>query len=239
MNSEEVIFDYQRSSHTGLDETVYAAGKSVGQIAYIANAAGARGARLLITRLALEQFQALPHLLRNRLDYCAISSTARLGPVAPVSRAPRIALLAAGTSDIPVAREAERTLRYYGEDIALFADIGVAGLWRLMDRIDAIRTYPVLVVVAGMDAALPTVVAGLTHSALIAVPTSVGYGVATGGHAALNAILASCSPGISVVNIDNGFGAACAALRIVHMMDRAVAQVAIAPGKASLLSEES
>jgi NCAIR mutase (PurE)-related protein len=235
MKSSEVNFDYERSARTGLDEVVFAAGKSVDQIAYIVEASVARQVRLFITRLAPAQFEALPEAHRARLDYCAVSSTARLGAPVPLRRAPRIALLAAGTSDIPVALEAERTLRYYGEAIELFADIGVAGLWRLTERIDAIRLYPVLIVVAGMDAALPTVVAGLTHSALIAVPTSVGYGVAAGGHTALTAILASCSPGIATVNIDNGFGAACAALRIVHMMDRAVAQVAIASGEASPL----
>jgi NCAIR mutase (PurE)-related protein len=237
MRGGEINFDYERSSRTGLEEVVYAAGKSVEQIVQIVEAAVTRNARLLITRLAPHQVQALPDEVRGRLDYCVVSSTARLGAAMPLTRAPRIALLAAGTSDIPVAREAERTLRYYGEDAELFADIGVAGLWRLMERIDAIRRFPVLIVIAGMDAALPTVVAGLTHSALIAAPTSVGYGVATGGHAALNAILASCSPGITVVNIDNGFGAACAALRIVHMMDRAVVDASIGNGDASTPSK--
>jgi pyridinium-3,5-biscarboxylic acid mononucleotide synthase len=96
----------------------------------------------------------------------------------------------------------------------VFADVGVAGLWRLTSRLDELRSFPIVVAIAGMDAALPTVLGGLLGASIVAVPTSVGYGVAAGGHAALNAILASCAPGIVVTNIDNGYGAACAALRI-------------------------
>jgi hypothetical protein len=106
-------------------------------------------------------------------------------------------------------------LRFQGVPALRIADVGVAGLWRLLARMDEIRAMPVVIIVAGMDAALPSVVAGLVGGAVIAVPTSVGYGVAAGGHAALNAVLASCAPGLVVVNIDNGYGAACAALRIL------------------------
>jgi NCAIR mutase (PurE)-related protein len=99
------------------------------------------------------------------------------------------------------------------------ADIGVAGLWRLMRRLDEIRQHAVVIVAAGMDAALPSVVAGLVPAAIIAIPTSVGYGVAAGGRTALDTLLASCAPGITVVNIDNGYGAACAALRLLRALD--------------------
>jgi NCAIR mutase (PurE)-related protein len=244
MIEDEIKLDFKRAERTGLDEAIYGAGKSPDQIAFIVETARVRGARLLVTRLAQAHFDALPDATRACLDYCSVSSTARLGPLLPLVRPARVALLAAGTSDMPVAREAERTLRHYGERVELFADVGVAGLWRLTSRIDAISAFPVVIAVAGMDAALPTVVGGLIRSALIAVPTSVGYGVAQGGHAALTAILASCSPGMTVVNIDNGFGAGCAALRILHILDRAVANANAAdaePGlsrEASLISEE-
>jgi len=238
MTNDEVELDFRRAERTGLDEAVYGAGKSPEQLAFIVEAALERGARLLITRLPIPQFETLPESIRSCLDYCPVSSTARVGRILPFVKAPRIALLAAGSSDIPVTREAERTLHHYGDDTALFADVGVAGLWRLMTRIEAIGAFPVVIAIAGMDAALPTVVAGLIKSALIAVPTSVGYGVAQGGRVALEAILASCSPGISVVNIDNGFGAACAALRIVHTLDAAVLASSASHGL-SLTSQEN
>ena len=114
-----------------------------------------------------------------------------------------------------MAKEVARTLQYYGHLATEISDVGVAGLWRLLDRLDDIKTAKVIVVVAGMDAALPTVLGGLVPQPIIGVPTSVGYGVAQGGTAALHAMLVSCSPGITVTNIDNGYGAACAALRIL------------------------
>jgi pyridinium-3,5-biscarboxylic acid mononucleotide synthase len=120
----------------------------------------------------------------------------------------------AGTSDLPVGREAAPTLAFAGQRYREYTDVGVAGLWCLLERIGDIRSSPVVIVAAGMDAALVSVVGGLVSSAVIALPTSVGYGVALGGATALHAALASCAPGISVVNIDNGYGAACAALRI-------------------------
>ncbi len=122
-------------------------------------------------------------------------------------------------------REAERTLRHRGEVATVFADVGVAGLWRITSRLEELRAFPIVVAVAGMDAALPTVLGGLLAASIVAVPTSVGYGIAAGGHAALHAILASCAPGIVVTNIDNGYGAACAALRIARIVRAATAFV--------------
>ena len=116
---------------------------------------------------------------------------------------------------LPVAREASRTLEYSGETPLYITDVGVAGLWRLLDRLDEIRRARVVIAVAGMDAALPTVVAGLVDVPIVGVPTSVGYGAAEGGQTALKAMLASCASGLTVTNIDNGYGAACAALRIL------------------------
>ncbi len=214
---EEVRLDFDRARRAGLDETIYAQGKSAAQLELILETADARGAPLLITRLPHEKFAALSKRWSSRLDYCTASNTAFFGRGAcPMPGPARIAIVAAGSSDAPVAREAQRTLAYNRIASAAFLDVGVAGLWRLAGCLEALREFPVIIAVAGMDAALPTVLGGLVASVIIAVPTSVGYGVAAGGHAALNAILASCAPGITTVNIDNGYGAACAALRVLR-----------------------
>ncbi|MCJ2037305.1 nickel pincer cofactor biosynthesis protein LarB [Methylobacterium sp. J-068] len=213
---DEFVLDFARPERIGLEEAIYAAGKSPVQIDAILEAAAARGASLLLTRLDPDKHAALAEAHRRRIDYCGVSRTAIFGTPRPLRGPSRIGIVAAGTSDVPVAREAERTLAYQGHAATLFADVGVAGLWRLTRRLEEIRALPVLIVAAGMDAALPSVLGGLVASALIAVPTSVGYGVAEGGRTALDAILASCAPGITVVNIDNGYGAACAAMRWLH-----------------------
>ncbi len=195
---------------------MFAASKTVAQLADIIGANISRNARLLVTRLDVAKFDALPSEQRARLDYDGISRTAILGePGSPRKSAP-IAVLSAGTSDIPVSREAVRTLNYYRHPCTEWNDVVVAALWRLMDRVEEIRAAPIVIVAAGMDAALVSVVGGLVSGAIIAVPTSVGYGVATGGTAALHAALCSCAPGVTVVNIDNGYGAACAAMRIIN-----------------------
>ena len=219
--SDEFVLDVAREERVVLEEAVFCAGKSAAQIDAIRANASERGlAALLLTRLDAEKLAALSPRHRDRIDYCDVSRTAVFGRVRAVAGRARVAVVCAGTSDVPVAREAVRTLAYHGEVATLVVDVGVAGLWRLTRRLDELRAHPVLIVAAGMDAALPSVVGGLVAGAIIAVPTSVGYGVAAGGRAALDALLASCSPGISVVNIDNGYGAACAALRIIHASAR-------------------
>lgn len=215
-----MIFDFDRRRRIGLDETVFAAGKTPAQLGEIIRLGLERHSRLLMTRLDAAKFEALPAELRERLDYCVLSRTAILGGLEPVRELPAIAVLTAGTSDLPVSREAVRTLRYYGQGCTEWNDIGVAGLWRLLDRLDDIKRAAIVIVVAGMDAALVSIVGGLVAGVVIAVPTSVGYGIAAGGTTALHASLASCAPGVSVVNIDNGYGAACAALRITHALAR-------------------
>jgi NCAIR mutase (PurE)-related protein len=212
----DVVPDFDRERRIGLPEAIYCAGKSPEQIAGIIDGAVARGASLLLTRLDEPRLAALPAEMRRWLDYDAMSRTAFLGAVPEPSGAIRVAVVTAGTSDVPVADEAIRTLRFQGIAASRVADVGVAGLWRLLDRVSDLRGMRVVIVVAGMDAALPSVVAGLVPGVVIAVPTSVGYGVAAGGHAALNALLASCAPGLVVVNIDNGYGAACAAIRVLR-----------------------
>lgn len=189
--------------------------KSAAQIDAIVAHAIALGQRLLLTRLGPRKLGRLSPPVRTALDYDDVSRTAMLGPL-PASRGMgRVAIVCGGTSDVTVAREAARTLAFAGETPTPFVDVGVAGLWRLMEHLDDIRLHRVVIAVAGMEGALFSVLAGLVPSAVIAVPTSVGYGVAAGGQAALNAALASCASGIAVVNIDNGFGAAHVALRIL------------------------
>lgn len=217
---DEFTLDFARPERIGLEEAVYAAGKSPAQIEAILEAASARETSLLLTRLDHDRHAALGPDWRQRLDYCVVSRTAILGAPRPLRAAATIAIVAAGTSDMPVVREAERTLSYQGEASTIIADVGVAGLWRLTRRLEEIRAHPIVIVVAGMEAALGSVLGGLVPSAIIAVPTSVGYGVASGGRLALDALLASCAPGLTVVNIDNGYGAACAALRLIKAARR-------------------
>lgn len=211
--TRDVVFDFDREARIGIAEAVLCSEKSVEQIETILDAASDRQAGLLLTRLAAGKADALRH--RATLDYCPTSLTAFHGPVRPVTDGTSLAIVAAGTSDAQVAREAARTLRHAGVEANLIVDVGVAGLWRLTDRLDEIRRYPVVIAVAGMDAALASVLGGLVEASVICVPTSVGYGAAEGGRTALNAMLASCASGLTVCNIDNGYGAACAALRIL------------------------
>jgi NCAIR mutase (PurE)-related protein len=213
--TEEFKLDLQRADRIGLDEAVFCEGKTADQISAIIDEAKAHARSLLLTRLDATKFAALA--ARHRpIDFDPLSRTAIFGEAHPSRQRAPVALVMAGTSDLPVGREAARTLAFAGQPYREFTDIGVAGLWRLLERIEEIKAAPVVIVAAGMDAALVSVVGGLVGGAVIALPTSVGYGVAKGGETALHASLASCAPGIAVVNIDNGYGAACAALRIMR-----------------------
>ncbi|MGD9867516.1 MAG: nickel pincer cofactor biosynthesis protein LarB [Hyphomicrobiales bacterium] len=213
MKATEVNLDYGRSKRLGLEEAIYCGHKSVRQIAGIIAEASARKASLLLTRLSSGQHADLPATVRTLLDYDDVSRTAFLGETAqPVHS--RIAVVAAGTSDLPVCKEAVRTLHYYGHRPSEIYDVGVAGVWRLLERVPELARMRIVIVAAGMDAALPTAVGGLVPGLVIAVPTSTGYGVSFGGQTALNSALCSCAPGVVVVNIDNGYGAASAALRV-------------------------
>jgi len=199
---------------------VMCAGKSVAQIATIVDQAVKARRGLLLTRLAAETLADLPAGRRRKLDYDPVSRTAVLGRIKRPRQPAMVAIVAAGTSDLPVVREAERSLNYTGVAVDGFLDVGVAGLWRLLDRIEEIRKYPVVIAVAGMEGALFSVLGGLVGGAVIAVPTSTGYGMTRGGETALGAALVSCAPGLVAVNIDNGYGAACAALRILAQIAR-------------------
>lgn len=216
MTSAEFDLDLLRAERVGLDEALFCAGKTAAQIGRIVESVAVAGRRMLLTRLDESRHAALDEKVRALLDYDPLSATARVGAARPPADPARVAIVCAGTSDLRVGREAARTLEYYGESAAEFNDVGVAGLHRLLSRIDVIRGHEVLIAVAGMDAALVSVLGGLVRAPVIAVPTSVGYGAARGGETALSASLASCAAGVVVVNIDNGFGAACAALRILN-----------------------
>jgi NCAIR mutase (PurE)-related protein len=210
--------DHERAQRIGFDEAIFCAGKSVDQITRLLEGALSEGRTLLLTRLDQDKLNALRGELRKGLDYDEVSRTALFGCIAEIATTPRVALVAAGSSDVGVAREVVRTLGYYGQACTETYDVGVAGIWRVLDRIEEIKRLPIVIVVAGMDGTLPSVVAGLVPGVVIAVPGSSGYGVAAGGQAALHAALASCAPGLLVVNVDNGYGAACAALRVLRAL---------------------
>ena len=211
MEPPEFQIDWDRERRTGVPEAILCLAKTAAQIDAII--AASAGRRLLLTRLSATVHQALAPETRELLDYDPLSGTAVLGErIALVDSG--IGIVAAGTSDLPVAREAARTLAFSGHRAEIIVDVGITGLWRLMERLDVLCQCRVLIAVAGMEGALFSVLAGLVWAPVIAVPTSVGYGVAEGGKAALHAALASCAPGLVVVNVDNGFGAAAAALKI-------------------------
>jgi NCAIR mutase (PurE)-related protein len=216
----EINFDFDRRERIGLSEAVFCTGKTPEQIAQAVAMAKARGLSLLLTRLDPAAFAALPPSTQTVLDYDPRSRTAVVGKFQNPRGDPLVAVVTAGTSDLPVGREAMRTLEFYGIGAREIADVGVAGLWRILQHEQELRGYPVVIVVAGMEGALFSVVAGLVGGLVIAVPTSTGYGIARRGETALHAALASCAPGLVTVNIDNGYGAACAAIRALGTLAR-------------------
>ncbi len=203
---EFAVIDHHRELRWGFPEVVYCEGKTPEQVAEIVARLAARHARLLGTRATREQYEAA----RARVADLAYHETARalwLDREPDHPRRPGVIVVAAGTSDLPVAEEAALTLHLMGHEAHRIYDVGVAGLHRLVPHIPALRRANAIVVVAGMEGALPSVVAGLVDAPVIAVPTSVGYGAHFGGLAPLLAMLNSCATGVAVVNIDNGFGA--------------------------------
>lgn len=207
--------DLQRRKRLGAPEIIYGAGKSVPQIVAIARRLRAEGQSVLVTRVD----QAKARQLRRRIPAGKYHPHARTftwttGRGGFPARRLRVGICAAGTSDHPVAEEAYVTLQFLGHRPNRFYDIGVAGLHRTFRRLEEIRRQDALIVVAGMEAALPSVLGGLVRQPLIAVPTSIGYGAHLQGLTAFLGMLNSCAPGITVVNIDNGFGAAYAVHRL-------------------------
>ena len=208
--------DVARGARIGIDEAILCDSKSNSDLLYIVQKNIDEGRSVLLTRLSKSSLDKFPQSVRNKIDYDLSSKTGFLGPTQEVRGKALVAIVTAGTSDNGVAREAARTLLYAGEESVSFDDLGVAGLWRILEKEPELRTYPIVIVVAGMDGALFGVVGGLIPSSIIAVPTSVGYGASRAGETALSVALANCAPGILAVNIDNGYGAACAALRVLN-----------------------
>lgn len=217
----DIRLDFARPDRLGFDEAILCARKSDAQLSRIMDEFLSRGASALLTRLEPAVAARLASKHEARIDYDPISRTAYFNWTAPRhADFEPVAVVSAGSSDMPQAAEAIRTLTYFGVRTERFIDVGVAGLWRLLQEVDRLKTFPVVVAVAGMDGALPSVLGGLIPGAIICVPTSTGYGASRGGETALCAALSSCAPGLAVVNIDNGYGAACAAYRIVNTMRR-------------------
>lgn len=215
----EVRLDTNRRERIGFDEAILCARKSDQQLAVIMDKLVADESAALMTRLETEVVGRFTDDHNDRLDYDPISKTGFFNWSAPESAGyATVAVVSAGSSDMPQAAEVIRTLTYLGVQSDQYIDIGVAGLWRLLEQVETLQKYPAVVAIAGMDGALPSVLGGLIPGSVICLPTSTGYGAARGGETALNAALASCAQGLSVVNIDNGYGAACAAFRIVNMI---------------------
>jgi NCAIR mutase (PurE)-related protein len=208
--------DHHRALRTGMPEVIFAAGKTTAQVAAIFERMAKAGGNVLATRASREAFEAVAAVEPAAIYHeAARAITLAQAPTAP--GAGTVAVVCAGTSDLPVAEEAAVTARLMGNAVELIADVGVAGIHRLLAQKQSLQSARVLIVCAGMEGALPTVVAGLVNAPVIAVPTSIGYGASFGGVAALLGMLNTCAPNVSVVNIDNGFGAASIASLINHL----------------------
>ncbi len=209
----EVFPDLQRVGNTGFSEVIYCPGKSDDQLRAVSAALLSESPNLLATRATPEQAEVL-HGVCQEFQYHEKARVAYVHRDRTVSGRGTLAVVAAGTCDLPVAEEAAVCAEVMGSRVVRFYDVGVAGLHRILSCRERLRSAAVVVVVAGMEGALPSVVGGLVPCPVIAVPTSVGYGASFSGLAALLGMLNSCAPGVTVVNIDNGFGAAFAATRI-------------------------
>jgi pyridinium-3,5-biscarboxylic acid mononucleotide synthase len=216
MRPEFARVDLARATRCGRAETIFCEGKLPSEVASIAQTLREAGQPVLGTRARVEHFQAVkeifPEAIWHERARCLTISKA-----APSQSKYSVAVVCAGTADLPVAEEAIVTLEAFGQSVERIVDVGVAGLHRLLGEVDRIRACGVVVVVAGMEGTLPSVVAGLVDRPIIAVPTSIGYGASFGGMSALLAMLTSCGSRVAVVNIDNGFGAASAADAILRL----------------------
>jgi hypothetical protein len=204
--------DNHRALRTGFPEVIFCQGKTPEQAAKIAERLEAGGGNVLATRASQEHFDAIRSLLPDAVYHNAARTVTLTQN--PLKKNGTVAVCTAGTADIPVAEEAALTAEAFGCDVSRIFDVGVAGIHRLFDRLELIRSADVVIAVAGMEGALASVIGGLVDRPVIAVPTSIGYGSNFGGLSALLTMLNSCSAGIGVVNIDNGFGAGCLAGQI-------------------------
>jgi len=214
----DVRFDFQRRERLGLIEAIWGQDKSIDQLKRLCKNVLAKNEVVFITRINSEKADELLDLYDEARFYEEAKCLIIGENSDKLNTQKKVAIISGGSSDLPVTREAQLALEIYGVNCKSFIDVGVAGLHRLISQLEEINKYDVLIVCAGMEGALATVVGGLLAQPIIAVPVSVGYGVSKNGKTALNSMLSSCSPGIAVMNIDNGYGAAMAALRIIKSM---------------------
>lgn len=205
--------DLDRPRRTGMPEVIYGPGKTPEQLIELFRAMREAGQRVLATRVTPEQASAVRAIMAD-VQHHPLARALTWAPAGDQPKIGAVGVVSAGTADLPVAEEAALTAEWMGANVTRLFDVGVAGLHRLMRHLSVLRAQRVLVVVAGMEGALPSVVGGLVDRPIVAVPTSVGYGLHFGGLAPLLAMLNSCAPGVTVVNVDNGFGAGVAAARI-------------------------
>ena len=219
MSPEFARVDLDREARCGRPETIFCEGKLPAEVAEIAGILRSAGQAVLATRAGKPHFDAIAKLFPEAIWH-ERARCITVGSCPALDTSLTVAVVCAGTADLPVADEAAVTLESFGHRAERVTDVGIAGLHRLLAEKDHLRSFSVLIVVAGMEGALPSVVAGLVDRPVIAVPTSIGYGANLGGLAALLGMLTSCSSKVTVVNIDNGFGAACAADAILRLAAR-------------------
>jgi pyridinium-3,5-biscarboxylic acid mononucleotide synthase len=213
--SKHFNIDHNRDERVGFQEIVFGASKSIDQLRIIINEFIENKKSVLCTKVQKKKAKVLSIEFTNSF-YDEISNTLLVGKFPLDCSKDEVAILSAGTSDQYLVNEIYFTLKFFGKEAERFQDIGVAGVHRLLDNLDTLKKFKVIIVIAGFEGALPTVVGGLLSQPIIAVPASVGYGISKGGKVALHSMLSSCANGITVVNIDNGYGAAMAALRIIN-----------------------
>ena len=211
----DIRFDFQRRERLGLIEAIWGQDKSIDQLKRLSESVLSKNEVVFITRINSEKASYLLALYDDARFYEEANCLTIGKNLNKINTNKKVAIISGGTSDLAVTLEAKLALEIYGVNCQSFIDVGVAGLHRLMGQLEEINKYDVLIVCAGMEGALATVVGGLLAQPIIAVPVSVGYGVSKDGETALNSMLSSCSPGIAVMNIDTGYGAAMAALRII------------------------
>ncbi len=211
----DIRFDFERRERIGLVEAIWGEDKSIDQLKRLSKEVLSKKEVVFITRIKIEKAKHLLDIYKQGKFFKDANCLIIGKNLNKVSTTKRVGIVSGGSSDLAVTLEAKLALEIYGVNCKSFIDVGVAGLHRLMSQLDEINTYDVLIVCAGMEGALATVMGGLLPQPIIAVPVSVGYGVSKNGETALNSMLSSCSPGIAVMNIDNGYGAAMAALRII------------------------
>jgi len=211
----DIRFDFQRRERIGLIEAIWGQDKSIDQLKRLSENVLGKNEVVFITRINSKKAKYLLNLYDDARFYEEANCLIIGENLKKLNSNKKVAIISGGSSDLAVTLEAQLALEIYGVNCKSFIDVGVAGLHRLISELEEINKYDVLIVCAGMEGALATVVGGLLAQPIIAVPVSVGYGVSQNGETALNSMLSSCSPGIAVMNIDNGYGAAMAALRII------------------------